>query len=171
MLSQWLMRLYRSHNHLQFEARIAQRQSLVKQLHERQLDLLITTEAPKMDEFSSQIVGQFSLALYASEPAMMKADLNYLRLEWGPDFQQHETGLIASDDIPQLTTSSAEIACQHLPALKGCTWLPVRWADNKPALHVVTDSTTLSRPLYAIWLQNSDKQSQIKDLLKTSILD
>ncbi len=49
--------------------------------------------------------------------------------------------------------------------------LPVRWADNKPALHVVTDSTTLSRPLYAIWLQNSDKQSQIKDLLKTSILD
>ncbi|MBD4424973.1 transcriptional regulator HdfR, partial [Xanthomonas citri pv. citri] len=29
----------------------------------------------------------------------------------------------------------------------------------------------LSRPLYAIWLQNSDKQSQIKDLLKTSILD
>ncbi len=61
MLSQWLMRLYRTHNHLQFEARIAQRQSLVKQLHERQLDLLITTEAPKMDEFSSQIVGQFSL--------------------------------------------------------------------------------------------------------------
>ncbi|ELW9525411.1 HTH-type transcriptional regulator HdfR [Enterobacter hormaechei] len=171
MLSQWLMRLYRTHNHLQFEARIAQRQSLVKQLHERQLDLLITTEAPKMDEFSSQIVGQFSLALYASEPAMMKADLNYLRLEWGPDFQQHETGLIASDDIPQLTTSSAEIACQHLPALRGCTWLPVRWADNNPTLHVVTDSTTLSRPLYAIWLQNSDKQSQIKDLLKTSILD
>ncbi|MWT63589.1 transcriptional regulator HdfR, partial [Escherichia coli] len=135
---------------LQFEARIAQRQSLVKQLHERQLDLLITTEAPKMDEFSSQIVGQFSLALYASEPAMMKADLNYLRLEWGPDFQQHETGLIASDDIPQLTTSLAEIACQHLPASEGCTWLPVRWADNNPTLHVVTDSTTLSRALYAI---------------------
>ena len=75
---------------MQFEARIAQRQSLVKQLHERQLDLLITTEAPKMDEFSSQIVGQFGLALYASEPSMMKADLTYLRLEWGPDFQQHE---------------------------------------------------------------------------------
>ena len=105
MLSQWLSRLYHSHGHLQFEARIAQRQSLVKQLHERQLDLLITTEATKMDEFSSQIFGQFGLALYASEPAMMKSDLTYLRLEWGPDFQQHETGLIAHDDVPQLTTS------------------------------------------------------------------
>ncbi|MBR7358826.1 transcriptional regulator HdfR, partial [Klebsiella pneumoniae] len=76
------------------------------------------------DEFSSQIVGQFGLALYASEPSMMKADLTYLRLEWGPDFQQHETGLIAPDDVPQLTTSSAEIACQQLPLLRGCTWLP-----------------------------------------------
>ena len=144
MLSQWLSRLYHSHGHLQFEARIAQRQSLVKQLHERQLDLLITTEAPKMDEFSSQIVGQFGLALYASEPAMMKSDLTYLRLEWGPDFQQHETGLIAPDDVPQLTTSSAEIACQQLSLLKGCTWLPVCWADSKPGLHTVLDSTTLS---------------------------
>ena len=171
MLSQWLSRLYHSHGHLQFEARIAQRQSLVKQLHERQLDLLITTEAPKMDEFSSQIVGQFGLALYASEPSMMKADLSYLRLEWGPDFQQHESGLIASDDVPQLTTSSAEIACQQLPLLKGCTWLPTRWADSRPGLHTVADSTTLSRPLYAIWLQNSDKQSQIKDLLKINIME
>ena len=42
--------------------RIAQRQSLVKQLHERQLDLLITTEAPKMDEFSSQLLGYFTFS-------------------------------------------------------------------------------------------------------------
>lgn len=171
MLSSWLTRLYHSHGHLQFEARIAQRQSLVKQLHERQLDLLITTEAPKMDEFSSQIIGQFSLALYCAETSVVKADLNYLRLEWGPDFQQHEAGLIAADDVPVLTTSSAEIVLQQLAPLKGCTWLPIKWAKNKSGLYTVTDSTTLSRPLYAIWLQNSDKQSQIKDLLKINIME
>jgi hypothetical protein len=55
MLNGWLG-LYKDPYNLQFEARIAQRQSLVKQLHERQLDLLITTESPKMDEFSSQWV-------------------------------------------------------------------------------------------------------------------
>ncbi|WP_439652847.1 HTH-type transcriptional regulator HdfR [Pseudenterobacter timonensis] len=171
MLSAWLSRLYRSHGHLQFEARIAQRQSLVKQLHERQLDLLITTEAPKMDEFSSQVLGQFSLALYASEPARTKAELSYLRLEWGPDFHQHEVGLIAADDVPVLTTSSAEIACQQLSSLKGCTWLPMNWANKKGELHTVTDSATLQRPLYAIWLQNSDKQEQIKDVLKINVME
>ncbi|HEK9071912.1 TPA: HTH-type transcriptional regulator HdfR, partial [Escherichia coli] len=81
MLNQWLGRLYQNqdvHTGLQFEARIAQRQSLVKQLHERQLDLLITTEAPKMDEFCSQLLGYFTLALYTSAPSKLKGDLNYL---------------------------------------------------------------------------------------------
>ena len=171
MLNEWLARLYQADDTLQFEARIAQRQSLVKQLHERQLDLLITTETPKMDEFSSQLLGHFPLELYCAIPMAVKSELNYLRLEWGADFQQHEAGLIAPDDVPQLTTSSAEIACQQLPLLKGCTWLPARWADTKAGLHTVIDSTTISRPLYAIWLQNSDKQSQIKDLLKINIME
>lgn len=174
MLNAWLGRLYQlqePQSGLQFEARIAQRQSLVKQLHERQLDLLITTEAPKMDEFSSQLLGHFTLALYCSSPARKKSELNYLRLEWGPDFQQHETGLIAADEVPVLTTSSAELAPQQLSALNGCSWLPVNWANEKGGLHTVADSATLSRPLYAIWLQNSDKYSLICDLLKTDVLD
>lgn len=174
MLNAWLGRLYQlqePQSGLQFEARIAQRQSLVKQLHERQLDLLITTEAPKMDEFSSQLLGHFTLALYCSSPARKKSELNYLRLEWGPDFQQHETGLIAADEVPVLTTSSAELARQQLSALNGCSWLPVNWANEKGGLHTVADRATLSRPLYAIWLQNSDKYSLICDLLKTDVLD
>lgn len=174
MLNDWLGRLYQRQepqNGLQFEARIAQRQSLVKQLHERQLDLLITTEAPKMDEFSSELLGHFTLALYCSSPARMKSELNYLRLEWGPDFQQHEAGLIAADEVSVLTTSSAELARQQLSALNGCSWLPVNWANEKGGLHTVADSATLSRPLYAIWLQNSDKYSLICDLLKTDVLD
>lgn len=174
MLNAWLGRLYQlqePQSGLQFEARIAQRQSLVKQLHERQLDLLITTEAPKMDEFSSQLLGHFTLALYCSSPARKKSELNYLRLEWGPDFQQHETGLIAADEVPVLTTCSAELARQQLSALNGCSWLPVNWANEKGGLHTVADSATLSRPLYAIWLQNSDKYSLICDLLKTDVLD
>jgi DNA-binding transcriptional LysR family regulator len=171
MLNGWLGRLYTEHNNLQFEARIAQRQSLVKQLHERQLDLLITTEAPKMDEFSSQLLGHFTLALYCANPSQVKANLNYLRLEWGPDFHQHEAGLIPSDDIPLLTTSSAELARQQLAPLKGCAWLPMAWAKMKDGLHTVSDSATLSRPLYAIWLQNSDKQAQIREILKLTVMD
>ncbi len=169
MLSEWLIALYQQHNGLQFEARIAQRQSLVKQLHERQLDLLLTTEAPKMDEFSSQLLGYFSMGLYGPAAESRKASLNYLRIEWGADFHQHEAELIGSDDIPVLTTSSAKIACKLISELNGCTFLPIEWAKEQPGIWPVSESTTLSRPLYAVWLQNTDKQSVIKELLKTPL--
>jgi len=88
MLTSWLSSLYQQHNDSQYEARIASRQSLVKQLHDRRLDLLLTTEAPKMDEFSSQLLGHFDLALYAGSPECHRDTLTYLRIEWGADFQQ-----------------------------------------------------------------------------------
>lgn len=170
MLSEWLIALYQQHNGLQFEARIAQRQSLVKQLHERQLDLLLTTEAPKMDEFSSQLLGYFSMGLYAPSQESRKDSLNYLRIEWGADFHQHEADLIGSDDIPVLTTSSAKMACKLISELNGCTFLPVEWAKEQPGIWPVPESATLSRPLYAVWLQNTDKQNIIKELLKTPLM-
>lgn len=67
-LTPWLQQLYKQREALRLEARIALRQSLVKQLHERQLDLLITTEAPKMDELASLLLGHFSLRLFSSSP-------------------------------------------------------------------------------------------------------
>lgn len=172
MLSDWLKHLYKNNAGMQFEARIAQRQSLVKQLHERQLDLLITTESPKMDELGSQIIGQFELALYCSPPARSRSELNYLRLEWGPDFQRHESDLIGHDDLPDLTTSSARLVVQMMPEFNGFAWLPTRWAaPQKQDLVPINEGQSVQRPLYAIWLLNSDKQTQIKSLLKTVPLE
>lgn len=65
-LTPWLQALYQQREALQLEARVALRHSLVKQLHERQLDLLITTEPPKMDELASQQLSNFSLRLFSS---------------------------------------------------------------------------------------------------------
>ncbi|VFS68339.1 transcriptional regulator HdfR [Kluyvera cryocrescens] len=114
-------------------------------------------------------LGHFPLELYCAIPMAVKSELNYLRLEWGADFQQHEAGLIAGDDIPLLTTSSASLARRQLMPLKGCTWLPTAWAREQSELYPVSDSTPISRPLYAIWLQNSDKQPQIRDILKNNV--
>lgn len=168
MLTDWLQNVHKQFKELQLEARIEQRQALVKQLHERQLDLLITTEAPKMDELTSQLLGHFTLMLYSAQPGRLKVELNYLRLEWCTDMQQYESGLMSTDCAPPLTTSSLNIARHLLAEMNGCIWLPENWAKRQSDLHIVSDSTTLSRPLYAVWLQNCDKQQWIADLLKVS---
>lgn len=170
MLNEWLVRVHNSYEQLQLEARIEQRHSLVKQLHERHLDLLITTEAPKMDELTSQLLGHFTLVLYCSASGKYKSELKYLRLEWGTDMQQYESGLVSIESIPPLTTSSVHIAKRLLPEMDGCIWLPEEWAKAQHDLHIVADSTTLSRPLYAVWLQNCDKQQWLKELLKAPVL-
>jgi DNA-binding transcriptional LysR family regulator len=168
-LTPWLQALYKQRDTLRLEARVALRQSLVKQLHERELDLLITTEPPKMDELTSQLVGNFSLRLFCSHKKDKTAQGAYIRLEWGADFPQQESRMQASDIEPILTTTSAHLTRQLLETTDGCAFLPSHWEKDYPHLSLYPDVPPVIRPLYAVWLQNSDQQVMIKQLLKTPL--
>lgn len=168
-LSPWLKTLYENRENLHLEARIAQRHLLVKQLHERQLDLLITTEAPKMDELTSQQIGHISLALFRARKTEKREKYDYIKLEWGADFHQHENYL-SSDDVPVLTTTSAHVTRELLLTTSTCAFLPDFWYSLYSDLMVVPDTAVAVRPLYAVWLQNSDQQTHIRQLLKYPVL-
>lgn len=165
-LTPWLQTLYQHRDSLHLEARIAQRQLLVKQLHERQLDLLITTEAPKMDELTSHQIGHISLKLFQSRRSEKKEKCGYIKLEWGADFHQHENYLAGADDVPVLTTTSAHITRQLLHTTDACAFLPDFWAKEYSDLMPVADAPVADRPLYAVWLQSSDQQAHIRQLIK-----
>ncbi|NHW58576.1 HTH-type transcriptional regulator HdfR, partial [Escherichia coli] len=62
-LTSWLQESYLERKELRIESRVSTRQSLVKQLHARELDLLFTTESPKMDELESKIIGDITFQL------------------------------------------------------------------------------------------------------------
>ncbi|MFU2315439.1 HTH-type transcriptional regulator HdfR [Rahnella sp. PCH160] len=168
-LTPWMQSLYTQRDTLRLEARIALRQSLVKQLHERQLDLLITTEPPKMDELSSQLLGNFSLRLFSSKKTVRGEQTPYVKLEWGADFPQQEK-LQNSEQEPVLTTTSAQLTRQLLENTGGCAFLPAHWAKEYPQLAAHEDVPPVIRPLYAVWLQNSDQQVLIRQLLKTPLI-
>ncbi|PVZ79413.1 HTH-type transcriptional regulator HdfR [Serratia sp. S1B] len=165
-LTPWLQSLYQQREALQLEARIALRHSLVKQLHERQLDLLITTEPPKMDELASQLMGNFSLRLFSSALHDKPTPMPYIKLEWGADFHQQESHMLDGDNMPILTTTSAHLAYQLLQTTGGCAFLPSQWEQEYPQLTPVAEVPPFIRPLYAVWLQNSDQQELISQLLK-----
>ncbi|UIM94119.1 HTH-type transcriptional regulator HdfR [Yersinia ruckeri] len=168
-LTPWLQLLYTQREGLRLEARIALRQSLVKQLHERQLDLLITTEPPKMDELASQLLGNFSLKLFSSGQHDANDEIPYIKLEWGADFHQQENKLLDSEQMPVLTTTSAHLTRQLLDTTNACAFLPEHWQKDYPQLKPNLDIPPIIRPMYAVWLQNSDQQILIRQLLKTPI--
>lgn len=168
-LTTWLNELYHQRPLLQLEARIALRHSLVQQLHERQLDLLITTEPPKMDELTCQLLGNFSLSLFTAKSDEPKEELPYIKMEWGADFHQQESHLLSSDQVPILTTTSAHLTRQLIPTIGGCSFLPSHWEQLYPELQLISDIAPVPRHFYAVWLQNSDQQALIQQLLKTPI--
>ncbi|CDL85616.1 HTH-type transcriptional regulator HdfR [Xenorhabdus szentirmaii] len=169
-LTTWLNSFYQLHQETRIETLISTRQSLVKQLHSRELDLLITTEPPKMDEFRSQLFGNIQLVLLTTQHNLENGVENYIKLEWGADFHQQEQKTLKSDHPPIITTTSAHIARELLNSVNAAAFLPVHWQDEYPQL--VTSSANneiIERPLYAVWLQNSDQQTFIQQLLKIPV--
>lgn len=142
----WLQALYQQREALQLEARVALRHSLVKQLHERQLDLLITTEPPKMDELASQQLSNFSLRLFSSAHRDKQAPMPYIKLEWGADFHQQESRMLEGDNVPVLTTTSAHLTRQLLETTGGCAFLPSQWEQEYPQLVAAAEIPPIIRP-------------------------
>lgn len=169
-LTPWLQTLYKNRQSLYLETRIAQRNSLVQQLHERQLDLLITTEAPKMDELKSQQIGNIALTLFKSRKSETRDKYGYIKLEWGADFHQHQSYLAGADDIPVMTTTSAHLTRQLLHATDACAFLPDIWEHRYPELQRIPRVPQVTRPLYAVWLENSDQQAYIHQLISCPII-
>lgn len=168
-LTPWLQTLYEQHENLHIEARVAQRNLLVNQLHERHLDLLITTEAPKMDELASQQIGHISLSLFRSRYSRKQTKYQYIKMDWGADFHQHASFLVGADDVPVLSTTSAHLTRQLLHTTGACAFLPEFWGKEYGDLVSIPDTAVASRPLYAVWLESSDRQVQISQLLKLPV--
>ena len=167
-LTNWLEVLYNQHDELRLEARVSTRQSLVKQLHSRELDLLIAIEPPKMDELESTIIGSIQLQLMASQKNIALTQYNFIKLEWGADFHPKNEPALLQDDTPVMITTSAEITRQLLPVSLSAAFLPTHWVQHYPTLKTLSDNV-ITKPLYAIWLKKNDQQILINQLIKTPI--
>lgn len=119
-----------------------------------------------MDELASQLLGNFSLRLFSSSLHDKPGPMPYIKLEWGADFHQQEARMLEGDSMPVLTTTSAHLTRQLLETTGGCAFLPSQWEKDYPQLIAVADAQPIIRPLYAVWLQNSDQQPLIRQLLK-----
>lgn len=74
--------------------------------------------------------------------------------------------MLESDTLPVLTTTSAHLTRQLLETTGGCAFLPSQWEKDYPQLVATPEIPAIIRPLYAVWLQNSDQQPLIRQLLK-----
>lgn len=168
-LTNWIQLIYQKHKELHLECRISTRQSLVKQLHSRELDLLIAIEPPKMDEFESAIIGEIKLQLMTNKKNLTLSRFNYIKLEWSPDFNTTEKSSLV-ENSPTLLTTSANLARELLYPTKSASVLPIHWLNQYHELKTLS-KVVYSKPIYAIWLQNNGKETFIDKLAKIPIMN
>ncbi|MEI4220309.1 MAG: HTH-type transcriptional regulator HdfR [Candidatus Dasytiphilus stammeri] len=170
-LTAWLKSIY-DHNQeksLYINVRMASRNFLIQQLQDHQLDILITTDVPKMGEVVSTQLGTISLQLFRTIGVLPNHYYNYIDLEWGDDGFNHDLTRTGIQLLPVLMTSSAHLTRKLLTSINACAFLPNFWNKIYPELIAISHISLITRPLYAIWLQNNPHQTQIQKLLKWSI--
>ncbi|MEI4260038.1 MAG: HTH-type transcriptional regulator HdfR [Candidatus Dasytiphilus stammeri] len=170
-LTAWLKSIYdyNQENSLYIDVRMASRNLLIKQLHDHQLDILITTDVPKMVGVVSTKIGTISLQLFHTIRLLPNNHYNYINLEWGDDGSNHELTSTEIQLLPVLMTSSAHLTRKLLTSINACAFLPNFWNKIYPELITISHIPLITRPLYAIWLKNSTQQTQIQKLLKWSL--
>ena len=167
-LTPWIQSSYIDKKGLRIESRVSTRQSLVKQLHARELDLLFTTEAPKMDELESKILGQISLQLMKISSSKREKTAQFIKIEWSADTSHFILNEDEQKVDPILTTNSAMIAYQLMKTTHALAFLPTHWLTLYDDLSLAS-TLSIQKPLFAVWLKNSDQQALIEQLLNKPI--
>lgn len=168
-LTNWIEPLYSQNKNLHINARMGSRSLLAPQLHERSLDLLIATTPPKMDEMISQRIGEISLTAFSFDKKTSEKRKYYIDVAWSAEFfQKEEIG--GEYDGTVLSTSSAIMALQLLKSTGGCAYLPTHWQKRHSGIKVIPSLPDVHLPIYAIWLQNGEREALIRDLIDRPLL-
>ncbi|MGR6502046.1 HTH-type transcriptional regulator HdfR [Shewanella sp. Koi 1] len=144
---------------------------MTRQLMDRTLDLAISFDPPKLDQFELVQLGQINLLLVSKT---MDVAVNavqagqYVKVDWGTAFNILHAQEYAALPVPTLHTSSARIALDFILNNGGCAFLPEHLVQpllNRGELHLVAGASPISRSVYVAYWAENDRLEQIKQAI------
>ncbi|BDM64621.1 LysR family transcriptional regulator [Shewanella sp. NFH-SH190041] len=132
-----------------------------RQLLARTLDVMISFDAPQMDELEHIKLGEVELCLVSGAGDISLADVGqypYVKVNWGTAFNiQHARDFVGLP-LPSMHTGSAAMALDFVLNNQATAFLPHHLIQDGLAqgkLHLVQDAASLSRSVYlGYWGQN-----------------
>lgn len=144
---------------------------MTRQLMDRTLDLAISFDPPKLDQFELIQLGQINLLLVSKS---MEVAVNavqagqYVKVDWGTAFNIIHAQDYAALPVPTLHTSSARIALDFILNNGGCAFLPEHLVQpllSKGELHLVAGASAISRSVYVAYWAENDRLEHIKQAI------
>lgn len=146
--------------------------TLVRQILERNLDLVLVFDAPKADELVSKEVMTTSLMMVASQPCddwQSAASLGYVLVDWGTSFRIQHASEFKDMPPPVLTTNTGRIALDCLLSQGGAAYLPAGLVApylDAGELFAVERAPVMTRQVFASYLHSRKEDALIEDIIR-----
>lgn len=157
-----------------FMAEVMGRESLVRSLQERTLDMAFAFDQIKADELNCKKVADVVLLLVSTDSHTLSTVFNdkYVYVDWGTKFTSEHAERHAKIPAPYLRTSTARIALDFILEKGGSAYLPASLVEPFFAsgqLHKVEGVEEWCRPIYLSYRKAStsvDAIKQVEELVK-----
>lgn len=127
----------------------------------------LTVNQNPFDERDEGSIAQASAMQAALEER--SAGWQYVAIDWGTAFNIEFAKYFSSQLPVVLHTNQASIALEYLLSVGGCAYLPASltapWLNNK--LFYINDAPSMPRPVYALYHEENQKQSQLLQIVNT----
>lgn len=177
LLQRYLHMIYRRMPELALCAEVLPRELCTQHILARSLDLAVLFDPPKIEELKVDLLMEMELNLVTCEGTGSSDNstnggdgfhANYVQIDWGTSFHIHHTRLAKVLPAPVLNTSTARIALDFILNNGGSAFLPnglVSEQLSTGVLRRVDDIPPVSRPVYAVYLRQSDKRDSVNQVM------
>lgn len=171
-LQRALLQLKRSKPEIALRAEVLSHSVVARQLLERNLDLALVFDAPKVDEICTIELFKVPLELVGSAAQMNIDDINqigYIMLDWGTLFSMQHAKLCKSLPAPTLHTNLARVALEYILEEGGAAYLPANLCKpyiEQTRLFKIDNAPELHRDIFACFHKENDKKALIEEVIE-----
>ncbi|MCG2837239.1 HTH-type transcriptional regulator HdfR [Photobacterium sp. WH77] len=170
-LSDWISRIYGAIPELALRLETVPRQAQAKQILNKSVDVVITSEPPKIDDLMVNKVRDYQLQLVCHQPDCGMSDIKdfpLIYLDWGTRFAVDHSRINELQKTPILHTHSSKMALEHLLNNGGVGYLPspvIAHSVESGELHLVNNAPVMEQSLYLVWRDDNEKVELLNGLL------
>ena len=165
------IQVQQSQSDLSWRAESMGKDQIARQILERQLDLALLFDAPKIDEMQIDKLGDIKLlpvTSFSDNTVAAAMQRQYILVDWGTAFEIQHARNFPELPPPHVRTGSARIALELMQQSGGSAYLPATMVHNllqEKSLQRIQDAPVMTRELFAISLPKAAQRNKINDIV------
>jgi LysR family transcriptional regulator, flagellar master operon regulator len=158
LLLDWILWMRKSLRDVALRVHVDVPQDLINHVASGLIDVAIMYAPQHRPGLKIDLLMEEELVLVTTVPAATAGDLDYVHVDWGPDFTLHHA-VSFPDAMPVLFTNLGPLALSYVLAAGGSGYFRMQAVHEHVAtgqLHLVAEAPRFSYPVYVVYPANAD---------------